>query len=152
MIIFREGDLFGSGVMALAHGVNCQGVMGAGIAVQFRGRWPKMFESYRKRCMRGEMIPGDILPWKTDSGTVIFNLATQRAPGPNARPWMVAAALGRMITEAHHDFGITEIAMPWIGCGIGGLAGNDLRRCLAPYQEAPVDLVVFSLPFREDVP
>lgn len=145
MISFKEGDLFESGLPAIAHGVNCQGIMGAGIAVQFRKRHPRMYESYRRRCLKGAMLPGDIMPWRHPGG-VVFNLATQDLPGPYAKPWMITAALGRMITEAHHDFGITEIGLPAIGCGIGGLTENDLRRCLVPYADAPVSLMVFVLP------
>jgi O-acetyl-ADP-ribose deacetylase (regulator of RNase III) len=147
VIRFTEGDLFGCGIRALAHGVNCKGVMGAGIAVEFRRRWPQMFESYRRRCLKHSgMIPGDVMPWKDDDGTVIFNLATQDRPGADAHPWMIAAAVGRMVTEAHHDLGLTEVAMPLIGCGIGGLTPADLLSSLAPYQHAPVSLVIVTLP------
>jgi O-acetyl-ADP-ribose deacetylase (regulator of RNase III) len=146
MIRFVTGDLFECGIRAVAHGVNCQGSMGAGIAVQFRQRYPEMFESYRQRCRKpGGMIPGDVMPWKHQGGYV-FNLATQDRPGADARPWMIAAAVGRMITEAHHDFLITEVAMPLVGCGIGGLAPADLLAALAPYWHAPVNLVVVTLP------
>lgn len=150
MISFREGDLFGAGIPALAHGVNCRGSMGAGIAAQFRGRYPKMYESYRRRCARGAIRPGEVFPWQTATG-VIYNLATQEMPGPDAQPWMIAAAVGQMIAGAHHDFGITEIAMPMIGCGIGGLTENDLRRCLVPYADAPVNLTVMVLPYADVV-
>lgn len=145
MILFREGDLFSSGLRHLAHGVNCRGVMGAGIAAQFRRRWPQMYESYRRRCLIGKMIPGDVMPWQ-DRGDVVWNLATQCEPGADAKPWMITAAIGRMIAEAHCEYGISVIGMPLIGCGIGGLTESELRRCLAPYADAPVDLVVFVLP------
>lgn len=149
MISFTEGDLFASGLPAIAHGVNCRGVMGAGIARQFRDRYPKMYESYRWRCLRGAMLPGEILVWRT-LGITVFNLATQDEPGANAKPRMITAAVGRMITEAYHDFKITEIGLPMIGCGIGGLTENDLRRSLAPYADAPVNLTVFKYaPARE---
>jgi O-acetyl-ADP-ribose deacetylase (regulator of RNase III) len=147
MIIWETGDLFTCGIPDIAHGVNCAGVMGAGIAVQFRNRYPLMYESYRRRCLKhGGMIPGDVMSWKHDDGRVIFNLATQPLPGPSAQPWMITAAVGRMITEAHHDSGIARVAMPLIGCGIGGLAQGDLFAALSPYQNAPVDIVVVTLP------
>jgi hypothetical protein len=57
---------------------------------------------------------------------------------------MIAAAVGRMITEAYHDFKIREVAMPLIGCGLGGLKLPDLQEALDPYQDAPVDLVVVA--------
>jgi O-acetyl-ADP-ribose deacetylase (regulator of RNase III) len=146
MITWVAGDLFASGLPAIAHGVNCRGVMGAGIAVQFRQRWPEMFDSYRQRCAkRGGMIPGDIMPWKHQAGYV-FNLATQQDTGPDARPWMITAAVGRMITEAHYDCGVRQVGLPLIGCGIGGLMPSDLRDALHPYANAPVDLIIFALP------
>ena len=142
MITWTEGDLFGCGITALAHGVNCRGVMGAGIATEFRRRYPQMFESYRRRCARGHMIPGDVLAWRHDDGGIVFNLATQDQPGPDAKPWMITAAVGRMIQEAHYLYKVTEIAMPLIGCGIGGLVIGDLAAALVPYEHAPVDLIV----------
>jgi O-acetyl-ADP-ribose deacetylase (regulator of RNase III) len=147
MIRFREGDLFASGLAAIAHGVNCRGVMGAGIATQFRQRWPQMYESYRKRCLKGHLVPGDVMPWQHKDGFV-FNLATQDKPGADAKPWAITAAVGQMISDAHYfyrDYGITEIGLPMIGCGIGGLCLNDLRRALAPYADAPVNLTVLML-------
>jgi O-acetyl-ADP-ribose deacetylase (regulator of RNase III) len=155
VITWREGDLFASGLPALAHGVNCRGVMGAGIAVAFRQRWPEMYESYRKRCTKpgeinqgGAMFPGDVMPWLQRGSPVVFNLATQDQPGANAQQWMITAAAGRMISMARYDFRITEIGLPLIGCGIGGLDpdGTELAAALAPYENAPVNLTVFRLP------
>lgn len=142
-IEYRRGDLFAQkDVNAYAHGCNCTGVMGAGIAAQFRARYPLMYESYRKRCAKpGGFIPGDVMPWHHRDGFV-FNLATQPDPGPSAETWMITAAVGRMITEAYHDFGIKAVAMPMIGCGLGGLTPDDLTAALSPYQDAPVHLIV----------
>jgi hypothetical protein len=91
------------------------------------------------------MLPGDVLAWKHPEGFV-FNLATQYEPGPDAKPWMITAAVGQMIQDAHYfyrDYRITEIGMPVIGCGIGGLTEDDLRAALTPYENAPVNLIVF---------
>ena len=146
MITYRDGDLFASGLPALAHGVNCEGVMGAGIAMQFRHRWPAMYEAYRQRCIIGEIAPGDVMPYQVNHRLMVFNLATQQEPGACAQPWMIAAAVGRMIWAAAYYYRvhrITEIGLPMIGCGIGGLAEDDLRAALAPYENAPVNLTVF---------
>jgi O-acetyl-ADP-ribose deacetylase (regulator of RNase III) len=149
VITWKVGDLFASGLPAIAHGVNCRGVMGAGIAVQFRQRWPDMYEAYRKQCLKGHLQPGDILAWRdVRTGAIIFNLATQDQPGACAQPWMITAAAGRMIAEAIPYFRITGIGLPMIGCGIGGLdpGGIELARALAPYENAPVNLTIFKLP------
>lgn len=143
MITCRTGDLFASGLPAIAHGVNCRGVMGAGIAASFRQRWPDMYEAYRQYCGAGLLHPGDVFSWGPP-GSVIFNLATQAEPGPDAKPWMITAAVGKMIQVACYDYGLAEIGLPMIGCGIGGLHRDDLYSALAPFRAAPVSLVVFS--------
>lgn len=143
MITWTGGDLFGAGVPAVAQGVNCRGVMGAGISGQFRDRYPKMYESYRRRCLKGHLLPGDIIAWQHDAG-IVFNLATQYEPGPHAEPWMITAAVGRMIQEAHYIYKVPRIAMPLIGCGIGGLTPERLQAAIQIYQHAPVDLTVVT--------
>lgn len=144
MITWTEGDLFTCGIPAIAHGVNCQGRMGSGIAVQFRLRWPHMYEAYRRRCLKhGGLVPGDVMPWEYDGG-VVFNLATQPVPGPSAQTWMITAAIGRMITGAAYDFGLKQVAIPEIGCGLGGLGRGHLISALSPYHNAPVDIVVVT--------
>jgi O-acetyl-ADP-ribose deacetylase (regulator of RNase III) len=143
VIKYRQGDLFASGLDALAHGCNCQGVMGAGIARGFRDRYPDMYKVYRDACTAGTFRPGHVLAWVDPrTGTVVFNLATQRGTGPAAEPWAVATAIGQMILVARNR-GITEIGLPMIGCGIGGLDPVVLGTCLALFEAAPVDLIVY---------
>jgi O-acetyl-ADP-ribose deacetylase (regulator of RNase III) len=144
VIEYRRGDLLTSGLSALAHGCNCQGAMGAGIARGFRDRWPDMYASYRELCTRGTYRPGDVFTWEDlGTGQVIYCLATQRRTGPAAEPWAVTAAVAQMIKIAHYDQGIREIGLPLIGCGIGGLTPEMLSMCLAPFGSAPVTLIVY---------
>lgn len=78
------GDLFLSQAQTLAHGVNCRGRMGAGIDVEFRRRFPKMYKEYRQRCNRDELRPGDLFLWK-ESTPWVLNLATpDRTSGARA--------------------------------------------------------------------
>src|SRR4051812_48484564 len=78
---YVSGDLFANrhNAQAFAHGCNCKGSMGAGIAVQFRQRYPAMYEGYRQRCKATprEFNPGDAFLWKADDKPWVFNLATQ---------------------------------------------------------------------------
>ena len=80
-IQYVSGDLFVNSVhaQALAHGCNCKGSMGAGIAVGFRERYPEMYEEYRRRCkaVPREFNPGDVFLWKAEKQPWVFNLATQ---------------------------------------------------------------------------
>jgi O-acetyl-ADP-ribose deacetylase (regulator of RNase III) len=78
---FVRGGLFANrfGAEALAHGCNCQGSMGAGIARGFRDRYPEMFEEYRRRCKakpRKFNLGGAFL-WKSEGKPRVFNVGTQ---------------------------------------------------------------------------
>lgn len=53
-----RGDLFGSEAQTLVNAVNCVGVMGKGIALEFKRRFPSMYDDYAQRCRRGEVRPG----------------------------------------------------------------------------------------------
>lgn len=145
MIQWREGDLFESGLPALAHGVNCQGLMGAGIARQFADRYPLMRDIYHGTCLGHGLRLGGVLPYQEpldDSAPWIFNLATQWLPGADARPWAISTAVGQMILLCQ-ELDISKVGMPLIGCGIGGLNEAWLDVILKPFGSAPVDLVVY---------
>ena len=49
-MIEKTGNLFDSGYHAIGHGVNCRGIMGAGIAVEFKDRFPKNYQEYVTKC------------------------------------------------------------------------------------------------------
>jgi O-acetyl-ADP-ribose deacetylase (regulator of RNase III) len=72
-----EGDIFSlEGVSNFAHGCNCAGAMGKGIALQFKTKYPKMYKEYKALCQEGLFLLGDIFIYKYETGT-IFNLGTQ---------------------------------------------------------------------------
>lgn len=124
-MIHLTGDLFSTPLRIIAHGVNTRGVMGAGIAAAFRGRWPQMYRDYRDVCQSGELVPGDVFFWTAPDGLVIANMATQDDPGPNARlEWVESAAL--RVASYTSRLGDVRVALPRIGCGIGGLEWKDV--------------------------
>lgn len=150
MSALREvaGDLFdpGWGLEALAHGVNCQGVMGAGIAVMFRDSLPAMYEEYKHRCQKELIQPGDIMTWASWKAPLVYNLATQNRPGADASLDAVRDSVRRMLLDAELR-GIKRVGMPRIGCGIGGLKWDDVRLILAECATgSPVDILVVTLP------
>lgn len=144
---YRTGDLFTSDADALAHGCNCQGVMGAGIAVQFRKRYPKMFEDYRARCMNGSFGIGSCFAWDAPDGKVIYNLGTQKYPGPCARLEDIRTALLTMLRmPTKKNQLIRTIALPRIGCGHGGLKWPDVKNIIEQTASGQnfTDLIVYS--------
>jgi O-acetyl-ADP-ribose deacetylase (regulator of RNase III) len=130
---YVAGDLFANEyqAQALAHGCNCQGVMGAGIAAGFRERYPTMYAEYRRRCKATprQFNPGDVLLWKTEQQPWVFNLATQedyRHARERATYNAIERSLSAMRAQADAE-GIASIALPGIGAGLGGLAWPEVR-------------------------
>ena len=142
----RVGDLFeATDLPALAHGCNCAGSMGKGIAAEFRRRWPDMYEAYRARCKEGRFRPGDVFTWDAD-GKTIFNLATQRSPRPSARLEYIDDSLRKAITIAEARR-IRTVGMPRMGAGLGGLNWSDVKGVIeAIAGDTPIALVVYERP------
>jgi O-acetyl-ADP-ribose deacetylase (regulator of RNase III) len=119
-----HGDLFAQGVDALVNAVNCVGVMGAGIARDFRVRFPEMFAAYAQRCRTGKLRPGIVHVFPVAIGgraAHVINVPTKdhwRDPSTLALVELGLAALVDVVNE--HDYG--SIAMPALGCGLGGLS------------------------------
>lgn len=121
------GDLFAQGADAIGHGVNCRGVMGAGIAVAFRQRFPAMYAQYRVECREHRLALGGVFPWRDDaSGLVVYNLASQDRPGRHATLAALRSSLTVTLTHAER-VGVRSLALPRIGCGIGGLLWEQAR-------------------------
>lgn len=149
MLIEITGDLFDGDYEAIGHGCNMQGFMGAGIAAQFRKRWEDMYQEYRLDCARAEL--GDVFTWhnddNTDSRPMIFNMYTQILPGSNADAYAVALSMMKSI-HVCQNYGIENIAVPRIGCGIGGLDWVTVRNIydLIADIQSDVNITVVTLP------
>lgn len=132
---------------ALAHGCNTLGAMGAGIAREFRRRYPAMYDEYRRRCGEGSFGLGDVLTWWEDpTQPVIFNLATQPRRGRCASLGAIRVAVSEMLDQAEHLIHVDAIGMPQIGCGLGGLRWMNVRPMLDEVAGGRrVELVVYEL-------
>jgi O-acetyl-ADP-ribose deacetylase (regulator of RNase III) len=140
-MIYRTGDVFASTCPALGHGVNTLGSMGAGIAVEFRRRWPAMYRAYVQECRSGRLQPGGIFVFQA-ADRLIVNLATQRGVGRGSArlAWVRAAA--RQVAQLP----LEGLALPRIAAGLGGLAWDDVAAVLEA-ELAPLPYVeVWSLP------
>lgn len=141
---FVSGDLFNTpGLDALAHGCNCAGAMGKGIAVVFRERFPKMYAEYKRRCADGRFGLGDVFAWREGELTV-FNLGTQAHWRGKADLDATVRAVNEMVRLAD-EAGVKRVGLPRIGAGLGGLSWSDVRRALeAAGAKSAVELVVFE--------
>lgn len=143
MIQFIErGDIFNiDGVNNYAHGCNCAGAMGKGIALQFKNKYPKMYSEYRVMCKDGLFNPGDVFDYNYGNGH-IYNLGTQVSWKTKARLEYIENAVRRMLELAASD-NVTKIALPAIGAGLGGLNWNDVKAILNRESENYPDIELY---------
>jgi Predicted phosphatase homologous to the C-terminal domain of histone macroH2A1 len=143
-LIHRRGNIFDTDALAIGHGVNTQGVMGAGIAVQFKNRWPDMYHAYRRACLSGSFSGGQVLPWGVGEGRIVLNIASQEAPGANASYEFLFNGVSKSLPWLE-AMGITTLALPRIGSGIGGLDQNIVEGLLlALAMHTPVDIELWT--------
>ena len=143
-LIEITGDLFTSTAPARAQGVNVDGVMGSGIAPIFKRLYPGMYDEYRALCLAGNLLPGETHIWR--GAETVYNAASQDRPGRNARLEWLESSLAAAFTNAD-ALGYDRIAMPLIGCGIGGLNWSDVRPVIQRLAEShTADAEVWILP------
>ena len=125
----EKGDIFSiSGVSSYAHGCNCAGAMGKGIALQFRSTYPEMYSEYKTMCEEGIYKPGDVFDYNYGDGH-IYNLATQASWRTKAKIKYIEQSVKTMLELAVRD-NVTKIAIPAIGAGLGGLKWKDVKDVL----------------------
>lgn len=151
-----QGDLFDPdhNFDALAQGVNPYGLMGAGIAVPFREKYPEMYVEYASLCAKyGLHLAGTVHIWESPPtstqflrrteehgeavipmfevvlGTTIYNLFSQTAPGKNGDYNLLLKAAISMRQDAESQ-GFARVGLPWIGCGIAGLERHNVQHIL----------------------
>lgn len=146
-IRFVEGDLFSTSDPAIAHGVNMRGVMGSGIAVPFRAKFPGMYGAYKTLCEHDAVSDMWVMPWRVSEGKYVMNIFSQQEPGPCARlDWIergIIASSNFLI-----DRGIRRMSIPWIGAGVGGLDNalveTSLRSVMSSFEEHAFALTIFD--------
>jgi len=149
MIRNVTGDLLRQDTDALVNTVNTAGIMGKGIALQFKRAWPEMYRAYEAACQRGEVKLGKMHVWDTGSLTpprFIINFPTKQHWRSRSQLADVESGLidlVRVIEE--HD--LKSVAIPPLGCGNGGLDWADveplIHRGLAQISDR-VDIRVFA--------
>ncbi len=115
------GNLFVSRAQTLVNTVNCVGIMGTGVALEFKKAYPAMFEDYAARCARGLVRLGEPYLYRDLSGARIVNF-------PTKDHWRSASRLADIERGLDHflacagEWDIQSVAFPPLGCGNGGLA------------------------------
>jgi O-acetyl-ADP-ribose deacetylase (regulator of RNase III) len=129
-IQITRGDLLRQEVDAIINTVNCVGVMGKGIALQFKNKWPENFKHYEKACKAGEVRPGKMLVHELGrlggKPNFIINFPTKDHWRGKSQLSFIEEGLDDLV-RVIREHGITSIAMPPLGCGNGGLNWSVVR-------------------------
>jgi O-acetyl-ADP-ribose deacetylase (regulator of RNase III) len=130
MIEFKTGDILQTDAEALVNTVNCVGIMGRGIALQFKQAFPDNFKAYEAACARKEAQPGRMLVFETGflaNPKYIVNFPTKRHWRGKSRIEDIEAGLKALVDEIRKR-GIRSIAVPPLGSGLGGRIGPKYGR------------------------
>jgi len=123
IIEYRTGDILQADAEALVNAVNCVGIMGRGIALQFKEKFPANFKAYAAACTRNEVQPGRMFVFETGllgNPKYIVNFPTKRHWRGKSRIEDIETGLEALVGEIR-KCGIRSIAVPPLGSGLGGL-------------------------------
>lgn len=148
MITPSTGNLLHARADALVNTVNCVGVMGKGIALQFKQAFPAMYKAYRKACDAGQVVPGQMH---------VYSLGSLMPPRyiinfPTKRHWRSKSRMGDIddglvdLARVVRELGLRSIAVPPLGSGNGGLNWAEVRpRIVAAFADQPgVEVLVYE--------
>ncbi|WP_031434356.1 type II toxin-antitoxin system antitoxin DNA ADP-ribosyl glycohydrolase DarG [Methylomarinum vadi] len=132
MIEFTSGDILRADAEAIVNTVNCVGVMGRGIALQFKKAWPENFTAYAIACKNKQVQPGKMFVFDTGqlvNPRYIINFPTKRHWRGASRMEDIEAGLEALV-QTIKEKNIQSIAIPPLGSGLGGLDWNQVRQLI----------------------
>ena len=142
MITYIEGDIFNSPAQVIVNTVNTMGVMGKGIALEYKKRYPHMFEQYKKMCEKHTLKIGKLaIVYERDHWILLF---------PTKENWRypskleyIEAGLDKFV-KSYAEKHITSIAFPKLGCGNGELNWEDVKTLMEKYlAKLPIDVYIY---------
>ena len=148
MIGRAKGNLIVADVEALVSTVNCEGFMGKGLALQFKKAFPENFDAYQRASRAGEVQPGKMFVFPTRSivnPKYIINFPTKRRWREKSKLADIESGL-KALVEVIRDLGIKSVAVPPLGCGLGGLKWRDVGpRIENAFRQLPdVEVLLFE--------
>mgnify|MGYP006362722897 FL=1 len=151
MIRYIKGDIFKSPAQVLVNTVNTVGVMGKGIALEFKKRYPDMFDAYRDVCDKRQLKVGSLmLYYEPDHWVLLF---------PTKEHWRRPSQIDyiekglQKFRDTYAEKEIASIAFPRLGCGNGELSWSDVRPLMEKYlSDLPIDVYIYLGTGRNSIP
>lgn len=142
MIEYVEGDIFSSPAQVLVNTVNTVGVMGKGLALSFKKRYPKMFDSYRKACEKHQFNIGKLMLYYAPDHWILLFPTKVNWRNPSKIEYLEEGL--KKFVNTYSDKGITSIAFPKLGCGNGELSWNDVKPVMERYLKSlPITIYIY---------
>lgn len=143
MIHYTQGNIFDSKAQTLVNSVNCVGVMGKGLAKEFRERFPDMFREYDKACRRKEVRSGKPFIYRDLQRTILCFPTKDNWKGPSKYEFIEAGL--RAIRDQYEKWAIASMAIPPLGCGLGGLDWPKVKALIEKHlAELPIEIEVYE--------
>ncbi len=151
-IKFTKGNIFTSKHQTLVNTINCVGVMGAGIALEFKYRYPKMYDEYVKLCQDKYIRIGSLWLYRRETERKwVLNFPTKQHWKFESKPEYLIKGLEKFV-ETYKEKGIESIAFPLLGADKGGLNPELSKEIMERYLsqcDIPIEIYEFD-PYAED--
>jgi O-acetyl-ADP-ribose deacetylase (regulator of RNase III) len=148
MLLYRRTSLMESSAQTLVNTVNCVGVMGKGVAHEFKIREPAMFGACKKLCDQKRLAPGKLWLWRGEKNWTLNFPTKIHWRNPSRLEWIEAGL--EKFRSGYERLGIREVSLPRLGCGNGGLSWDDVRPLMEHYlSQLPIDVYIHD--FTKDV-
>ena len=128
MIIYVKGDIFNSQMETIVNPVNCVGVMGKGLALEYKRRYPALFLSYKSTCARKLIIPGRVYVSRQQDKKVLLFPTKDHWKDPSKYEYIDSGLT--YFAKNYKALKIRSCAFPRIGCGLGGLDWEKVKALL----------------------
>ena len=151
MLKYVRGDIFNSPAQVLVNTVNTVGVIGKGIALSFKKKYPEMFTIYRKACDKHQLVIGKLMLWYGPDHWILNFPTKEHWRNPSKMEYIEKGLMA--FQRKYADYNITSIAFPKLGCGNGELDWEQVKPLMEKYlKELPIDIYIYLSPGTDPVP
>lgn len=132
LTIIKNRNIFDSQCQTIVNTVNCVGVMGKGLALEMKKRYPNMFDKYKDYCDKGLIDIGKLWLYKHSDDKWILNFPTKKHWKNGSEYEYIEEGMKKFV-ETYQEKGITTIAFPMLGCNNGGLEKDIVIQIMTKY-------------------
>lgn len=141
MITYIKGNIFDSPAQVITNTVNTVGVMGKGIALEYKKRYPGMFDEYKKLCDEKQFDVGQLALWKGKDRWILFFPTKKLWRSPSKIEYIEAGL--KKFSNVWDELNIDSIAFPKLGCGYGGLNWPEVKSLMEKYlKKLPINILI----------